>query len=166
MGVKGKIVIAAINFLCLLVTLIYPNDATPIALLPCWITAGEWLYLRIPTPLKVSNKRDFFVITFFVMLVVCATLSMFVGFGCTYIDSTSPLFNGKYLGPYYSLKENAVFPFNFEIEYAIFEGFVCLIFVLYFICEIIISAYDELHPEGDTKNNITKKPSEIINNHI
>ncbi len=164
MGLRAKIIMAAVNFLCLMVTLVYPNNATAIALLPSWITAGEWLYLRIASPLKIKKKSDGLIIAFFVFLVACATLSMCIGFVCNYIDHPTLLdAQVENIRPYFALKESVVFPFDFKIDYAAFEIFVLAIFGVYFISDIILTAYNELNPPKKNKRKMTQTPSEIIN---
>ena len=156
MTIGLKIIVAAVNLVCLIVTLIYPNDATPISLLPCWITAGTWLYNRLSSFTEKKTKEIVLILPL-VVLTACAAFSLVIGFACDYTISESIDY------PCYVAKETAIIPFDIQLNYGIFQGFVFIVCLVYSILEIV---FDFISNSGDEKKAVSKKsqktPEELV----
>lgn len=162
MSLGVKIIMTAINLMCLVVTLIYPSNITAISLLPSWITAGGWLYLRvtsISSSRGIHKAKNILFTVSFVFLVVCTTISLLIGFICEYANCT-----GMYDFPCFVLKEGVVLPFEVVIDYGVFEKFVFIIFAIYFALEIFLTGYGKVSDSGEDYYNKNSTPNEVINN--
>lgn len=58
MKTKAKIVMMGINFVCILMSLLFPSDITPFAILPVFITSASWTFLDNN---KIKNSTLFLV---------------------------------------------------------------------------------------------------------
>ena len=161
MAIGAKIVVAAVNLICLFVTLIYPNDATPFSLLPCWITAGTWLYNRLS---KFDGNKNSKALTFIIplsLLVIFAAFSCAIGFSCEYKIPNE--FNNLSKYPYYALKTDAVFPFEFIIQYSAFQIFVFSVCFLYFVLEIVFDFVSFQSSKDSRKDELSQNPTQSVN---
>lgn len=83
---KVKIVMTGINTVCLIVTLLYPNDVTPFAVLPVIVTATSWIFV---------DRRDSPHMYLVLISATCiASTSLVVGLTSEMI--TEPLYSIKF----------------------------------------------------------------------
>ena len=154
MSVGLKIIVAGINLVCLIVTLIYPNAATPISLLPCWVTAGMWLYNRLSC---FSGKKTKALVLIFplVFLTISAAFSFCIGFACDYTVSES----FKY--PYYAARSDAIIPFDVHIDFRAFQIFVFVVCFLYYAADIVFEFIG--NSKSVQQNDYAKTPTQLVN---
>ena len=158
MTIGLKIIVAAVNLVCLVVTLIYPNDATPISLLPCWITTGTWLYNRLSSFSGKKTKALVVLILPLAFLTFCAAFSFCIGFACDYIAPESLSY------PYYAIKSDAIIPFGFQMNYAVFQIFVFVVCLLYSIMEIVFEFVENnSNAQKTSQKESTKTPAQLVN---
>ena len=156
MSIGLKIIVAAVNLVCLIVTLIYPNDATPISLLPCWVTAGMWIYNRLSS-FSGRKTKALVLILPLVFLTICASFSFCIGFACEYISDSINY-------PYYEPKSDAMIPFNLHIDFRVFQIFVFVVCFLYYVAEIVFEFIGSSQNTSETvQDKSTKTPTQLIN---
>lgn len=158
MTIGLKIVVAAINLVCLIVTLIYPNNATSIALLPCWITAVMWLYSRLSS-FSGQKTKALFLILPLTFLVICGALSFCIGVSCDYVVPVEPSDC-----PHYAAKSEAIIPFDLHIDYNAFQIFVLIVFLLFTTIEIIFDFVNNPKNIQETaQGESTRTPTQLVN---
>ena len=157
MTIGLKNIVAAVNLVCLFVTLIYPNDATPISLLPCWITTGTWLYNRLSS-FSGKKTKALALILPLAFLTLCAAISFCIGFACDYIVPESLSY------PYYAIKSDAIIPVDFQMSYALFQIFVFVVCLLFSITEIIFEFVgNNSNAQKTSQKESTKTPAQLVN---
>ena len=125
MSSKLKLVLFGINIACLLVSLLYPNAATPYSLIPIVVVSSTWIFTSDSEqttkrfPLAVS-------IAYIVICILVGTTSTI----CTIPDQNT-----------YIIKVNPSVAFFANAEYSYLSFFLISVFSIVFlgVCEIISS---------------------------
>lgn len=113
---KVKIVMAGINIVCLIVTLLYPNSATPFAVVPVIVTTTSW---------TLFDKRGSSKFThFLVVATFVASICLLIGLTSSVHDVNSV--NGISESPYYSIvfNEKVAFIGGTSFSYGIFVALI------------------------------------------
>ena len=80
MNILIKIIMMGINIVCLLITLAYPNSATPFSLIPIIITTATWVFASIQSGKKAKSTYVIFIV-----------LAMFVSAFCVILGLTTEI---------------------------------------------------------------------------
>lgn len=178
--------------MCVCLSHLYPNDATPISLLPCWVTVGSWLYERIidleKNIKKNKSKKNnserireiialLFCITLLFALVACAATSFGIGLSYTFnpnntldvqdnIESNLPETGSvKDSGaPFFEARGDAIFPFELDIDYRLFQKAVLIIYGIFSLVEIIFVICSKIFKgKGHGVKQSTLSPNNQVN---
>lgn len=77
MRVYAKIVMAGVNFVCLAITLFYPNSATPFALLPILVGVSTWVFVNNRGDRTKKEKR--WIATFLIIVTILGASCVGIG---------------------------------------------------------------------------------------
>ena len=77
MKVYAKILMAGVNFVCLAITLFYPNSATPFALLPILVGVSTWIFVNNRGDRTKKEKRG--IATFLIIVTVLGASCVVIG---------------------------------------------------------------------------------------
>lgn len=125
-----KIILAAVNAVCLAITLFYPNSATPFSLLPVIVTLASWVFVSNQNkPHSVIYLEKDFRKEYLICAVVIA--SMCIILGSTGIISGE---NGKYI---FTFRSEVAFLADLEFDYLLFAATAFISIMILIISEVI-----------------------------
>lgn len=150
-----KIVMAGVNVVCLLITLLYPNSATPISLLPVIVTTTSWVFLSQKTTLSkiVDKRRREYLIFSTVLAVICVV----IGITCRINQSSC----GAEYSISFALETALIGGFSFDYVWFAGSAFLAILFLL--VAEVVASHRSQLR--RDAENN-PKSMHELVNETI
>lgn len=125
-----KVVIAAINLVCLSIGLVFPNDATAFTILPPLVTSCEWL---ITTTREIRGKINFGYLFLITSASIMGAACIFLGL-TSYVRETS--LSSEYLMVF---REKVLYLAGKSFNYAYFASTVFIIFLCVSISEIVYS---------------------------
>lgn len=144
MKTNVKIVMAGVNVACLLITLLYPNSATPVSLLPVIVTATSWVFLsRDANSSDKTAKRQR---EYLVFSTVLGVISIVMGV-------TSRIQQVKCGTGYIVrfIKETALIG-DFSFDYAWFAVTIFIAILFMIVSEVIAAHRDQLQRRSEKGN--------------
>lgn len=148
MKTNVKIVMAGVNIACLLITLLYPNSATPVSLLPVIVTVTSWVFLSREDGLsnKAAKRQREYLVFSTVLAVICVVMGV-----------TSRIQQAKCGTGYVVcfIKETALIG-DFSFDYAWFAGTVFFAILFLIVSEVIAAKrgrFQQPNEKGDKSMN-------------
>ena len=132
MSFPTRIVVAIINFISLVVTLIYPNTATPISILPVVIGVTTWAFFHY-NEYKEDGKKKAKIVVWTTVILSCISVLLFV---------TCELNNHVF-----KFKEDVAYLSGKTIEYYLFAIPTFVVTVLLMVAEFSSLKYGKIEVE-------------------
>lgn len=150
-----KIVMAGINMCCLIISLCYPNSATPISVLPLIVTTASWAVLSQGNDLSIhENKQKMGILIF---STVIAMMCIVIGLTCNINSNTelsdTGLSEQTKLNDYVvSFREDVALLGEKYFKYIYFALFAFISVSILILSEVVASYRSILHRSGENNN--------------